>query len=284
MWPGVGHEGAPDLAAFLGADRDVLQVGLGRRQPAGGGRGERVAGVHAVGLRIDVARQRIGVGRVELGDLPPVEDLPRQRVALLGQLLERARAGRPLAGLGLGAARQPELAEQDVAELLGAAGIERLAGERLDFGLEPAGALRELAREPRQHLPVDRDAAPLHAREHRHQRPLQRLVDRRDVLGGEPRLEHLPQPQRHVGALGGVFGGLVDRDAVERDARFSRAGDLVEVDLGVVEIALRQRIESRGCHVRHRARRTSAWCRRRARSRCRAARTSAGRISGPGRS
>ena len=46
---GRRDEGAADLAAFLGADRDVLQIGLGRGQPPGRRRGERVAGVHAVG-------------------------------------------------------------------------------------------------------------------------------------------------------------------------------------------------------------------------------------------
>ena len=38
-------------------------------------RRQRVAGVDAVGLRIDVARQRVGVGRLELRDLPPFENL-----------------------------------------------------------------------------------------------------------------------------------------------------------------------------------------------------------------
>ena len=37
--PGVGDEGGADLAALLGADRDVLQVRLGRGQPPGRGRG-----------------------------------------------------------------------------------------------------------------------------------------------------------------------------------------------------------------------------------------------------
>src|SRR5262249_61203264 len=106
-----------------------------------------------MGHRVDIARQRVGVGRLELRDLPPVEDLARQLVALFGQVLERARPGRPLAGPGLGAARQTELAEQDVAELLGAARVERLAGKLLDLGLERARALRELAREAREHLP-----------------------------------------------------------------------------------------------------------------------------------
>ena len=89
-----------------------------------GGRGERVAGVHAMRRRIDVAGQRVGIGRFQLRHLPPVENLLRQFVALLGEFVEHARAGRPLPGLGLGAARQPHLAEQDVAELLRAAGID----------------------------------------------------------------------------------------------------------------------------------------------------------------
>src|SRR4051812_26400394 len=95
--------------------------------------------------RIDIVRQRVGIGRAQLRDLPPVEDFLRQSVALLGKLLERARAGRPGTGLGLGSARQLELAEQNIAELLGASRVERLAGKRLDFGFERAGALRELA-------------------------------------------------------------------------------------------------------------------------------------------
>ena len=32
----LGHEGAADLAALLGAHRDVLQIGIGRGEPAGG--------------------------------------------------------------------------------------------------------------------------------------------------------------------------------------------------------------------------------------------------------
>src|SRR5665213_606682 len=52
------------------------------------------------------------------------------------------------------------------------------------------------------------------------------------------RLERRPQPQRDVGVLGGVFGGLVDGHAVERHLRFTLASDVVEVDGVVVEPAL----------------------------------------------
>ena len=224
--PGDGDEGAPYLAAFLGADRDVLQIRLGRRQPAGRGGGERVGRVHAVRRRIDVSRQRLGIGRAQLRHLPPVENLARQRVALLGEFFQFARAGRPLPGLGLGAAGQAHFAEQDVAELLGRAGIERLAGERLDFVFQRALLLGEFAGQPREHLAVDGNAAPLHARQHRRHGALQRFVDGGDVLGRQPRFERVPQPQRHVGVLGGVFGRLVDGDAIEGHLRLAGAGDV----------------------------------------------------------
>ena len=113
-------------------------------------------------------------------------------MALLGEFVEHLRGGRPRAGLGLAAAGQTHLAEDDVAELLGAADIDRLAGDLLNLGFDPRGGLGEIARQPRQHLAVDRDAAPLHPRQHRDQRPLQRLIDRGHALGDKARLEHLP--------------------------------------------------------------------------------------------
>ena len=64
------------------------------------------------------------------------------------------------------------------------------------------------------------------------------------MLGDEARLEQFPQPKRHVGVLGGVFRGALDGDAVEGDPGLARAGELVEVDRGVIEIALGERREA----------------------------------------
>ncbi len=64
------------------------------------------------------------------------------------------------------------------------------------------------------------------------------------MLGGKPRLEHLPQPQRHVGILGGIFGRLVDLDAVERDLGLAGFRHFVEIDCLMIEIAPRQGIEA----------------------------------------
>ena len=135
---GRGDEGAADLAAVLGAHRNVLQVRLGRRQPAGRGRGQRVGGVDAVGLRI--ARRSAARRYRSISASRPAAS----RGSCCGNSWpcsasssSTLRRGRPRAGLGLRAAGQAHLAEQDVAELLRAAEIERLAGELLDLGLEP---------------------------------------------------------------------------------------------------------------------------------------------------
>src|SRR5580693_6684342 len=115
--------------------------------------------------RIDEARERVGISRFQFRHLPPVKNLLRQLMALLGELFKSARTGRPLAGLGLGAARQAELAEEDVAELLGTARIDSLAGGFVDLSFEAGSFLRELAREARQQLPVNRNTAALHPRQ-----------------------------------------------------------------------------------------------------------------------
>jgi hypothetical protein len=223
--------------------RTVLQIRLVRRQSARRGRGQRVGRVDAVGLGIDVGRQRVGVGRFQLRDLAPLQDLPRELVALLGEFVEHLSGGRPRAGLGLGAARQSHLAEQDVADLLRAADIDRLARDLLDLGFDTGRSLGEVAGETRQHLTIDRDAAPLHACEHRDQRAFQRLVDRGHVLGDEARLQHAPDAQGHVGAFRRQRRGLVDRHLVERDLALAAAEQLVVFEHRVTEPALGQLLQ-----------------------------------------
>ena len=105
------------------------------------------------------------------------------------------------------------------------------------------GFVAELARQFRECLPVDGNAAAFHARQYLDQRTLQRLVDVRHALGGEPGLQNVPEPQRDVGVFGGIFGGLADFDTVESHPGLSGLGDFVVVDHRVIEIAPRQRAE-----------------------------------------
>ena len=157
---GRRHEGGADLAALLGAHRDVLQIGFGRGETARGGCRHRVAGVDAAGLRVDVARQRVGIGRAQLGQLPPVEHAPRQFHALAGEILQRVGVGRPGAGGRLASAGQAHAAIEHVAQLLGRADVEALARQIVDLRLDRRRRRGELVREPLQHVGVDDDAGP----------------------------------------------------------------------------------------------------------------------------
>ncbi len=118
----------------------------------------------------------------------------------------------------------------------------------VDLLLEPGDALGKRRGEPRQDRLVDADAGALHVAEDRHHRPLQRLVDRGHVLGGEPGLEHHPQTQRHVRVLGGVLGRLVERHLREGLVGFLGAGRVLENlrkgHAGVPQVALRKRVET----------------------------------------
>ena len=131
----LGHEGLADLAALLGADRDVLQVGVVGGQAAGRGGGQAVAGVDAAGVGVDLLDQRVGVGAGQLLQLAPVEDHARQLVAGQRQLLQHLDAGGVGAGLGLAAgAAEAQLVEQHFAQLLGRAEVEAAAGELVGLG------------------------------------------------------------------------------------------------------------------------------------------------------
>ena len=143
----AGDERVPDPPAERRPDRDVLEVRVRRRQPAGRRHGlveQRVE--PAVGA--DQRRQRLDVGGPELGVDPPLEDRLDHRVDA-AQLLEHRRVGR-VAGLRLAALRQPQLDEQDVAQLLGRADRELVADGGVDLGLEARDLGGELAFEGRQ--------------------------------------------------------------------------------------------------------------------------------------
>ena len=181
----LGDEGLADAPALLGPDRDVLQVGVGRRQPPGRGRRHGEGGVDPARVRVDLLDQGVGIGALQLGQLAPFQHLDRQFVALGGQGVEHVRAGRVGAGLALlAAAVQAHLVEQHLAQLLGRADGEGVAGQLVDLLLQLLDAPGEVAGHALQLDPVDLDAVHLHLGDHRDQRALDRLVDRVTCSGG----------------------------------------------------------------------------------------------------
>ena len=153
----AGHERPPDPPPERRPDRDVLEVRVGRREAAGGRHGLVERRVDAP-IGGDQRGQRLDVRRAELRVDPPVEDRPDDRVDV-HQLLEDRRVGR-VAGLRLATLGQLELAEQDLAELLGRAdrelvadGVVDLALEAGDLGRRTRGRARPGPRGPRRRRP-----------------------------------------------------------------------------------------------------------------------------------
>ena len=158
-------EGLAHAPPFGRADRNVLQVRLVARQPPGHRHRLRVSRVHAAGGRVDHLRQLVGVGALQLREAAVLEQLGRQRV-VGGQLLQHVFVGGRRAARRLLEHRQPQLAEQDLADLLRAAEVERLPGQRMRLAFERDHALGQLLALTREQRGVDQHAVALDARQH----------------------------------------------------------------------------------------------------------------------
>ncbi len=234
----LGDEGLADLAAFLGADRDVLQVGIGRRQPAGRGRGQGVGGVDPVGLRIDRRHQVVGVGALQLRELAPVQQDARQLVALCGQVLQHRRVGGRSARGGGAAGGQAHLPEQQVADLLGRAQVERPAGDAVGLEFELAHPNREVVGEQPKPLRVDLDPGQLHLDQHLGHGAFERLVDGQQLFARQARPQVLVDPQGDIRVLGRVAGRRAQLDMLEALLGLARPGHRLEGDRLVAQQAL----------------------------------------------
>src|SRR2546422_5907128 len=112
----AGDEGPANFLSDFRPYRDVLQVRVGRGEPAGGGDGLVKARVHAMGLRVDQQRQGIDVSAFELAELTKLQDLWKDGV-LVAQALEDRRVCR-VAALGLPAAWEIQVFNQKSGQLL----------------------------------------------------------------------------------------------------------------------------------------------------------------------
>ena len=85
---------------------------------------------------------------------------------------------------------------------------------------------------------------PLHVGQHHHQRPLQGFIDAALALFAQLRLQQHVQPQGDVGILGGIFGGLGHRHAVEGDLVLALAGHFAEGDGRVGQMQLAELVHA----------------------------------------
>ena len=200
---------------------------------------------------MDIGWQRVGVGAFQLRKLAPFEQLDRQTPGFLGevfaggQIVQDCGAGAPRAGARALAAGIAELSEQDFRKLLRRADVECLARELVDLGFDLGQPFWSNSPE-RRASSIGSILMPraFHFGEHVDQRTLQPLVHRRDAFGRKTRAQHVPEPQRKVGLLGGELGRLGQADAVEADLRLAGTAYFLIGDRLMPEMALGQLVHA----------------------------------------
>ena len=188
-----------DASAFLGADRNVLQVRIVRRQPAGrSSRPARRWCARDAVSRVHVGRQRVGIGRLQLRELAPLQNLLRgSRSPAPPDPRAPARVVDHAPVLVFVPPGSLILPNRMSPSCLGAADVELL--RRRSPAISSSTCAAVCAKSPDSRDSTCRSIEmprAFHPRQHGHQRPLQRLVDCRQAVGDEARLQHAPQPQR----------------------------------------------------------------------------------------
>jgi len=100
------HKSAAHLASLFGAGGNVLQVGVGGRQPACDRPGLVVGGVHALCCRINLPREGFQIGGAQLGNFPVFQDQVHHRVLAAQFLQHTSGCGIMPAGSFLAAVRR----------------------------------------------------------------------------------------------------------------------------------------------------------------------------------
>ena len=218
-------KGAADATPFLGADRNVLKIGIRGGETSGGGSRHGKRCVDPLRGGIDLLYKRIGVGALEFRQLAPLQHAGGQIVTLGGKALENVGARGTLPAIG-----QAHFVKQDLAELFRRTNAERPSGKGVDPGFQVPDAVAEFARETFQLLPVHLDSGTLHGGEDGNQRPFDGLVDPRDTFRNEAWPEPMPQAQRHFGVLRRIVAGPVKWNQIEGHLGLAPAGDLLEGD------------------------------------------------------
>ena len=126
---------------------NVLKVGLGRAEPAGGGPRLVEAGMNPPSPAVDPLREGVHIGALQLLELAVLQDEPGKLVSHGGKLLQHVGIGRGT-GLGFLQHRQLVLLEQDAGQLAGRVDVQVGAGHSRDLLFQPAEVLAQLVAQP----------------------------------------------------------------------------------------------------------------------------------------
>ena len=114
----------------------------------------------------------------------------------------------------------------------------------MNFLLKVADAARKVLRKGVQRRDIDLDAGILHVGEHRDQRTLDGLIDRRHALFAKPRAQDSVQSERDIGVFGRIVERLVERHPVEGDGVPALAADAFVADALMAEMQARELVHA----------------------------------------
>ena len=230
----VRHKVTPQPAAQLGADGDVLQIGLGGADAPGAGLGLDKRRMDAP-IRPDGLQKPLHIGGVQLLVGAVFQNVVHHR-AVRAQALQCLGVG-GIAALGLFAGRQTQLVKQRLAQLLGAVQVKGVAHLVIDAGQQGFQFPLQFHAEPADALSVHRKADALHVRQHAGQRQLHLIVQCCHTLFVQFLAQRFQQRGQHtgVGKLGAgkrradaVLGGQ-RRDLVFAGGRVQQVGSQLAV-------------------------------------------------------
>ena len=206
----AGDERRSNLAAELGAHRDVLQVRLGRRQTAGRGDGLVERRVNSPVLA-DGLDQPLD-GRLHLLRLAERHQPLQERVIVgLGQVLQLLGGG-GVARLRLLGLRHAQLVEKHLLQLFRRPQIQlRPVDDPARRVLGRGLRLRRLVAQGLELGDVHRDPGTLHPRQNRRERHLDVRVDVVKPIGVEFRGQRTREIEHRDGAVGVAGAGLVEQ-------------------------------------------------------------------------
>ena len=168
----LGQEKFPQLPAQLGADRDILQIGLGGADAAGS-RLRLVKIRMNPSIRADDLEHPLAVGGFQLGQCAVMEHQLYRRM-VVAKLFQDFRVG-GIAGFCLFPRGQPQLDEQGIPKLLGRIDIELVANFLINLLLQGLDFRFQTLSVHPDAFAIHQKADILHAGQHLSQRNLHLL-------------------------------------------------------------------------------------------------------------
>ena len=156
-----------DLCAEFLADRNILQIRLGRAQASRGCDGILEIRVDAPIVGDDFQKP-VGIGGLELCQHPVIQHVFHDRV-LAAQLFQHVGIGAP-SGFGFLSVWQHQLVKQYLTELLRGQNVEFMSGQPANLLLQRGDAAVQTFTEIIERLAVNKETGLLHLSEHRAKR------------------------------------------------------------------------------------------------------------------